>query len=117
MDERGRWNALWERMGGSGGAEEVFDEIHHAYTQPFRFYHNFDHVTDCLAEFDAVRDTAERPDELEMAIWFHDAVYQLPGTQNEEKSAQWSRRALGEAMIDPVRIDRVAAMVLATRHT
>lgn len=116
MDERSRWNALWSRMGGDGSSEELFGELMHAYTQPFRFYHNIDHIKDCLAEFDSVRESAVRPDELEMAIWFHDSVYQLPGTLNEEKSAKWARRALGEGLVEPARIDRVAEMVLATRH-
>ena len=64
-----------------------------------------------------MRDDVERPDELEAAIWFHDAVY-VPGrADNEEASAALADHALSMGGVEqPVR-DRVRSLVLATRHT
>jgi predicted metal-dependent HD superfamily phosphohydrolase len=37
-----------------------------------RVYHNLDHLTHCLAEFDSVRAQAADPVIAELALWFHD---------------------------------------------
>lgn len=64
-----------------------------------------------------MHDDAERPDEIEVAIWFHDAVY-VPGrADNEEASAALADQALAAGEVaGPVK-DRVWSLVLATRHT
>ncbi len=64
-----------------------------------------------------MRDDADRPDEIEVAIWFHDAVY-IPGRpDNEEASAALAGHALSEGGVEPAIRERVRALVLATRHT
>lgn len=59
---------------------------------------------------------AERPAEVEMALWFHDAIYDIPGQGNEERSAAWAHEALLQAGAAPAAADRVKQLVLATRH-
>ena len=51
-----------------------------------------------------------------MALWFHDAVYQVRSGDNEARSAEWARQALAEAGIAESRVDRVVALVMATCH-
>ena len=46
------------------------------YAEEHRAYHDAEHITECLAWFDCVRDLAERPAELEVALFFHDAIYE-----------------------------------------
>lgn len=62
------------------------------YTQPHRHYHNMNHINDCLAEFEAARDSfpelSDRDrNQIITAIWFHDAVYNPYSKQNEANSA------------------------------
>ena len=112
----GRWTDLWSRLGAQGDGLSVFTRLAAAYAEPARAYHTAEHVQDCLAEFDLGRATALRPDEVEAALWIHDAVY-LPGhPENEERSAQLARTAFAGAGAPAEAADRIAALVLATRH-
>ena len=111
-----RWTALWSRLGAQGDGLSVFTRIAAAYGEPARAYHTAAHLQDCLTEFDATRDTALRPDEVEAALWFHDAVYVAGHSENEERSAQLARISLTGAGAPAEAAERVGALVVATRH-
>ena len=70
-----------------------------------------------VAAFDGARALAERPDEVELALWFHDAIYDIKGHHNEQRSADWARDALRDAGVDTGSAQRVHDLVMATRHT
>jgi predicted metal-dependent HD superfamily phosphohydrolase len=114
--DRQRWIQLWSRLGASGTGEGVFAQLTAAYGEARRAYHTAQHIQDCLREFDDCRTLAAHPDEIEVALWFHDAVY-LPGAaDNEEKSADLARRTLTEAQVPPEVVRRTTNLVLVTRH-
>jgi predicted metal-dependent HD superfamily phosphohydrolase len=94
----------------------VFHQLAAAYAEPARFYHTAAHIADCLIQFDWSRDIAGRPDEVEAAIWYHDAVYVPGALDNEDRSARMAQAALTTAAASPEMPERVAAMVLATKH-
>src|SRR6185295_1221583 len=54
--------------------------------------------------------------EVEIALWFHDAVYDVHRHDNERRSADWARDALAGAGVAATAIARVEALVMATRH-
>lgn len=114
--ERQRWLELWTRLGGQENGGHLFTRLMAAYSEPGRAYHNAAHIRDCLAELDLNRGLAQYPDEVEAALWFHDAVYVPGATDNEVRSAELARRRLSEAAVPPEVTDRIAALVLATRH-
>lgn len=66
------------------------------YSQPQRAYHTLAHLTECLIQLEAVRHLAQQPALLELALWFHDAVYDPtqdghdPQYNNEQQSANWA---------------------------
>jgi predicted metal-dependent HD superfamily phosphohydrolase len=64
----------------------------------------------------AVRGCAREPVLVELALWFHDAVYHADRSDNEEQSAHWASRCLLEAGADTETADTVAHLILATRH-
>ena len=93
----------------------LFDELASAYGQSHRAYHNADHVTECLAALRKHRHLAERPAEVEVAIWFHDAVYETRRPDNEEASARWARNYLEHEGAEESTIDRIEQLILATK--
>ncbi len=116
MSDRNRWRGFWQRIGARGEPLPVHDEFVRAYLQPHRAYHNLRHIDDCLRQLDLARDLAESPDAVEMALWFHDVVYEPRAKDNEEKSAEWARRVGRDAGLAGEFATAVEALILATKH-
>jgi predicted metal-dependent HD superfamily phosphohydrolase len=112
-----RWLGLWSRLGARRSGTSTFAQLAAAYAEPGRAYHTADHIRDCLAELDSSRLLAQHPDEVEAALWFHDAVYLPGGSDNEEQSADLARTALADANVPEAVAGRVATLILTTKHT
>lgn len=115
VGDRPRWLALARRLGCAHPAE-AFEAVERAYSERHRHYHTMQHVRVCLSHLVDVRPLAERPDELELAIWLHDVVYRTRRSDNERRSADLAEAWLECADAPSVRIRRVRALILATRH-
>ena len=114
--DQSRWTGLWNRLGAQGGGLSIFSRLEAAYAEPVRAYHTAEHIRDCLAQFDLSRHTARHADEVEAAIWFHDAVY-LPGaSDNENRSARLAQTSLADARAPLEVAHRIAGLVVATQH-
>jgi len=109
-----RWNAL---CGGSlAEAARWFERLRDLYSEPHRHYHNDQHIADCLNEFDLARKLVCEPLAVELAIWFHDAIYNPRAADNEEQSADLAVRFISETGIAKEYQSAVAQLVLATKH-
>lgn len=116
---QGRWLDLWGRLqqhGAEGDYEKVYRELVARYCESHRAYHNLAHVEHALDELDEVRDLAKDPDAVELALWFHDLVYDIGAGNNEEESARLARKAVVEFGLTEGLADRVSGLILATRH-
>lgn len=91
-----------------------FDDLARVYSEPPRSYHNLNHIDDCLRQFDLIRPLAEHPDSIEIAIWFHDAIYDSQEMDNEQKSADLAAEMLKAARVP--RIDQIVELIMVTRH-
>jgi predicted metal-dependent HD superfamily phosphohydrolase len=111
-----RWCDLWLRLGAHSLPEPIFDELVHFYWQPHRAYHNLDHIQDCLNQFDQARILAERKNEVEMAVWCHDVIYDPRAADNEGQSAAWAAHILQLGEVAPEVSACVQALILVTRH-
>src|SRR5688572_30626746 len=103
-----RFVELVRRFGGPWYSTTVFENLGSEYSGPHRAYHNATHIEDCLRQFDPARHLAERPDEVEAAIWFHDAVYDPKASDNEEQSARWAIETLKAGNVAPEVLRRIA---------
>ena len=113
--DRERWTALMGRLG-IGENPDTFERLRGAYSEKHRHYHTSDHINHCLAELDQTRQDAREPDELEVALWFHDAIYATRSSKNEAKSARWATDFLAKNGVDPARVGRIGGLIMATVH-
>ena len=113
---RANWNAAWHALGVAAPDEALCAELQRRYAEPQRHYHTMQHLGECLAWFELEQALAEHPAEVALALWFHDAVYDVHAHDNEARSADWARQALLAAGVDAEAAERVHALVMATRH-
>ncbi|MGB5065183.1 MAG: hypothetical protein WBQ37_15720 [Candidatus Competibacter sp.] len=115
--ERARFAALWERCLSSGRAlaEMVYAQLVKLYGEPHRRYHTLEHVRHCLGEFDRAAALMDDPDAVEMALWFHDAIYRSGAVDNERRSAELFRQ-WSEGHADTAFLQRVDDLIMATTH-
>ncbi len=111
-----KWSVLWKRIGASGNGEEAYKELVSLYGGTERAYHNFVHVAHVLKELSAVQSFIEHREQVEVALWYHDAVYNTKEKGNEEKSAELAEQRLSRAGINSKVIDGVTALILTTKH-
>jgi predicted metal-dependent HD superfamily phosphohydrolase/predicted acetyltransferase len=109
------WIQLWRRVAPNGDLLPAYQELVSLYSQPHRHYHNLSHIAECLAEFDSVKSLAHQPDAVELALWFHDAVYETRSQENEEKSAELARRRIADAGGTADLCNSVATLILSTK--
>lgn len=109
------WRRAWAGLAGSPPVG-LYDELIACYGAPTRHYHSLQHLEECIACHQELRASMQRPAELEMALWFHDAIYDARAKDNEVRSAEWARAALRAAGCAAVVGQRVHDLVMATRH-
>lgn len=113
---RARWQALATHLAADrGAADATWDALLRHYSEPQRAYHNLSHVMALLRHADVERAYIHRPELVELAIWFHDVIYDSRASDNEVRSAAWARHAMQAMHIDPSIIDAVERCILATR--
>jgi predicted metal-dependent HD superfamily phosphohydrolase len=68
-----------------------------AYATPPRAYHNFTHVEEVLRHYQDVADGPgwEQPEEVRLAVLYHDAIYEAGRKDNEARSAQLAVEHIG----------------------
>lgn len=109
-----RWLQLWQAAGASGDGAAWYEKLTRAYAEPQRHYHNQQHIAECLAEFDGARHLTQQPAVVELALWFHDAVYDPKASDNEEQSAAMARLCLETSGASRLAVT-VSDLVMATK--
>ena len=106
----------WRRLC-PGISDELADAFHTClagmYTRTG--HHTMVHIDECLALLDVHADQAEHRDAVELAIWFHDAIYQPGASDNEQKSAELAAVILPHLGRGEL-AESVRALILATMH-
>ena len=108
-----RWHQFAKRVK-IDEPEKSWEAIATLHTSPERKYHNIEHIHDCLVKLDAWpnKPTAEVGDSIELAIWFHDIIFESTRADNEDYSAALLTHLLRG---HPLETEAVA-LILATQH-
>src|SRR5262245_29174344 len=98
-------------------AYPVFDRLVAAHSEPHRHYHTLEQLSGMFRVAARLADAATDLDAVELAIWFHDAVYDPRAKDNEERSVALAVELLRPLRVPEAAIQHVAAMIRATAHT
>ena len=90
--------------------EEV-TKLQGLYAEPHRAYHTWEHIEALLAQF-ARLDWAD-PKGVEIAVYYHDAIYNPLAATNEADSAELMIADL-TGKVDQATLDHANALILAT---
>ncbi|OWP65174.1 hypothetical protein CDA63_00815 [Hymenobacter amundsenii] len=98
--------------------DATYQQLIAAYDGPGRYYHNLHHLQTLLATVDEYAELVEDQPVVELAVWFHDAVYDYLSSENETRSAALARQFLACTNLSPERQARVVYLIECTaRHT
>jgi predicted metal-dependent HD superfamily phosphohydrolase len=99
---------------------ELAGRLLHRWSEPHRRYHAVPHLTATLEAARALLaadDVPLDPDhaaDVELAVWFHDAVYTGRAGDDEEASARLAETELPRLRVRPARVAEVARLVRLT---
>ena len=119
---RERWASTWQHLAPAlpppALLAALWADLETRYREPQRHYHTLQHLEECFAALDAVRPHIADAAAVELALWFHDAIYDVHRRDNEARSADLAAASLRDAGLPDVLIGKVTALILATRdHT
>ena len=93
-----------------------WDELWAGFFDAGRHYHDWRHVCAMANDLSAVRDHLSDPAAVELAVWYHDVVYDPRRSDNEDRSAAVAERTLSNLGLPAPFIAAVAGLVRATKH-
>ena len=96
----------------------MLEQLVAAYQAPGRHYHTLTHILALLDAADGAAAQLQDATVVELAVWFHDAVYEPLRSDNEEKSAELAREFLAATSLSAARQERVGFLIERTKdHT
>jgi predicted metal-dependent HD superfamily phosphohydrolase len=118
MAEINDWIETWSELGvaDSPALRVIYDDVRGRYSEPHRHYHTDQHLAQCFEKVRDIISLAEHPAEINVALWFHDAIYDTRRQDNEERSADWARSAARELGVSDESAQRIYDLILFTRH-
>jgi predicted metal-dependent HD superfamily phosphohydrolase len=109
---RHRWFELCNRES-IPAKMEMWQAIVLFYDIETRAYHNLDHIASCLKQLDEWPNEVPERSAVEVAIWFHDIIFDTRRSDNEINSAGLAKHYLGDHPL----AESVFELILATRHS
>lgn len=110
-----RWNALIAPLAPDAALRDAtYQQLTAAYSGSGRHYHDLRHVQALLDTVDEYAGLVEDREVVELAVWFHDAVYDYLSSENETRSAELARQFLAHSTLSSERQEMVAYLIECT---
>ena len=97
-------------------SQESWNKIETAYGQSSRYYHNLTHLIHLLNLAFQDQNNIQDFDTLLFSIFSHDIVHQIPGENNELKSAEIAKKRLLMTNYPPQKIKKCFSQIIATKN-
>ncbi|WP_201978398.1 HD domain-containing protein [Hymenobacter rubidus] len=112
-----RWHRLTTPLVPDAARREAeYQRLSAAYQSSTRHYHTLQHIENLLNRVEAAH--LQDPTVVQLAVWFHDAVYNALKHDNEARSAAEALAFLKDSTLEPARQQRVAFLIERTAdHT
>jgi len=102
----------WENI--MPGHDALFLDLLDRWGEEHRRYHGRTHLLAVLEALDLLADPGDPPRTVQLAAWFHDAVYRGAAGQDEEDSARLAEDRLAQAGLPAADVEEVARLVRLT---
>lgn len=94
-------------------AKRCYEQLYGLYTEPNRHYHNLAHIFNFLNLLDEYKASIEQPLLFELAIWYHDAIYDAKAKDNELQSAHLAQK-LFVPYLDEEPLSYINSLIMST---
>ena len=93
---------------------ELWTEVEKAYTHKKRHYHTLGHLEHLLVQLSDVKQIVREWDAMLFSLFYHDIVYDVLRTDNEQKSAEFASKAMVRLAVDANIMALAEQTILAT---
>ena len=118
MNDIDHWLETWRKLGvaDSAALRRLYSDVVGRYSEPHRHYHTSQHLAECFEKVQDIISLAQHSAEVNIGLWFHDAIYDTHRHDNEERSATWARDAALEFGVSAESAQRIYDLIMFTRH-
>ena len=110
-----RWNSLCNSLGVSAErAASLWVLLSSKYSEPTRYYHTLTHIDALLQLAEEYARSLRNRNVVDLAIFFHDVIYDPTASDNEEKSALLFEEVMG-SLLDVDIVQVVSAYIIETK--
>ncbi len=113
--DKSDWQDLMTRLGFSDNLA-TYNLLKLHYNGKGRYYHNETHIRTSLRHLQAVQHLANDYNAIEIALWFHDVIYNIFSANNELESAKLASQFLQDNQADNAFVEKVYQLIMATCH-
>ncbi len=113
-----RFESLWQcnmLAGASDNSHNIFSIVQRCYQENHRHYHNDEHIDHCLELLEVAKTEMQLSDAVELAIWFHDVIYVIGASDNEERSVELFMQ-LSKGQLQEELRQHVSSLIMSTTH-
>jgi len=109
------WSLLMSNLGFDENLD-TYRDLKRRHNEKHREYHNVTHIEFVLSELARTSHIAENHHSVELALWFHDAIYKTFSRSNEKDSADLAVAFIAENSGSKELRKSVHSLIMATEH-
>ncbi len=112
-----QWWAMLRAAGlAADAAYAAFDNLVERYEEPHRHYHTLEHISEMLRIVPRLTPAGIDVFPIQLAVWFHDAIYDTHSSTNEFDSGQYALGVMRGWKLPEATVSEVVGLILSTDH-